>query len=1113
HTIIRTDHGAIINWSNFNTSTGQSVTFNQFDGAVLSSQSAVLNRISSGAVPTEFNGALNANGRVFVVNPAGVVFGAGSTVNVAQLVASGLNMTDDAFNAALDPANEMVFEGGSGRVTNRGHIKADSVYLIGKKVLNLAGGIIAQNGLVVMAAGDNVYIAQDGSNVLVQLEADPGGDPFDIRNETLVSARNDGTIVLAAGDTFSRSIKNNSYIVASGGTITARAARIEQTGRMQASASGGEAGSISLTGLEEVVLGPIPTGIDGYTVADGEGPGNGGDITLASEGTVTVGDGHFVSARGGTLGGDGGSVKITANHFVVAPTSNIDASPQNLDYEPGTLEINTPNVTIADGANAGAADTVYEQDIESLSDKGTSLVVNSQQGITVPAITDGEIKGRFGNIELHAMNEDSFVTFEDATNTISTTLGDIIMGAGSGGIAIGNLETAKDISDSNPTPGQIVLSTFNRGNIKTGDLLVKSGWGHAEINVNASGDLVVNGDVVVGSDTPILNIPDIQPAEAMIFLKAGDNVTLDGNVTASAHGLNAGIEAGVTKAYIGIFSGTNEVWFGNMTINGDLMANAISSAVGTSDATIEIDSWGTLTWGPDAADPVADADSSEVRVQSKESASESSTDGDVAKIVVNAHGNSPTVLGVPDFATIHMGTPFGDNVLDNDLHPSGAQLFTQLAEGPKHATSFNLDLHGNYTYTPQPGFVGEDTFTYTAISGMDVSDPTLVTITITNTPPVAQPQAFIAPMSILLRSSITDGISDPDGDPLMTALVTDAVHGTVTMNPDGTFFYAPDAGFVGEDTFTYSVTDGQIGGEPVKALVTMTLTNTPPVPAADEAATGRSVPIVINVLANDSDIEGNPLKVLSFSYSGSGTIKINNNNTITYTSSANFIGKDSFTYLVTDGEIGGTPVEAMVTVFVSPVTAPPPAYFMPTGPNLDKSDVDISGCPALTEWAAGEIGVDKRRLQIWIVNGLASARGVQPCEACLNLRKAAAVLADPEGSYADAIGLIIDEFGSRNSPMTEELAAYITNAMSYDGRTREHYAKAEEYFDALSDYMAVLHQDMGFSPEKAARIVARKYIDQLVVGGNVGVASYVSARLDSVTMFLTVLRLSGAVVK
>ena len=82
HTIIDTDHGAIINWSNFSTNSTQSVTFNQYLGGDLSSVSAVLNRISSGAVPTQFNGALNANGRVFVVNPAGIIFGAGAPVNV-----------------------------------------------------------------------------------------------------------------------------------------------------------------------------------------------------------------------------------------------------------------------------------------------------------------------------------------------------------------------------------------------------------------------------------------------------------------------------------------------------------------------------------------------------------------------------------------------------------------------------------------------------------------------------------------------------------------------------------------------------------------------------------------------------------------------------------------------------------------------------------------------------------------------------------------------------------------------------------------------------------------------------------------------------------------------
>ena len=1107
HTIINTDHGAIINWNNFDTIGGEIVEFNQFLGGVESSASAVLNRITS-ASATQFDGALNGNGRVFVVNPAGIVFGSGSTVNVAQLVASGLNMSNQAFQDVLDnPANDMVFEGGAGIVENLAQIRANSVILVGKKVLT-QNGIVAPAGLIVLAAGDNVYLAQDGSQVLVEV-ADVGDGTADVVNRSLLNADN-GDLVLAASDTFG-AILNRGYINARGGTITARAARVEQAGVINANAPyAGEAGSITLAGTQEVVLATNESGGGGTVTANSYGVnGNGGSITVESEGTATLGEGTLTSASGGSASGDGGSVKITAEHFLIA--GEIDASPGNTDYEPGTLQINSPNVTIANGVNAGEMDIIYEQGIEALSDKGTSLVINSEQGITVPDIVDGEIKGRYGNIELYGTGTDSFVSFTDTTDTVSTTLGDIIIGAGSGGLSIGNLETAKDLSDTNPTPGRIILSTSNRGNITFENLLIKDGWGHAEINVNASGELTVNGNVVVGGDSPILNIPSGQDAEAMIFLKSGDNMLLNGDVTANAHGLNAGIEGGITKAYVGVFAGTNETWFGDLIINGDLTAKAISSSVGTSEATIETDSWGSLTWGPQAADPLADGDAAQVHVESKESASDTNVDGDIAQIIVHAQGNAPEVDGVPDFGTTHMGTLVEGDVTDNDRHPEGDLLETRVIAGPSHAKSFTITGGGYYSYIPEDGYVGDDTFTYVARSVQSVgseSDPVVVTITMTNTAPAAEAITATTHMGVIYAGTVANNISDPENDPLTTALATGPGHGTLMMNSDGTYGYKPQAGYVGDDTFTYSVTDGEIGAEPVQAVVTVTMTNTPPTPDADVAAATQGVPVVINVLANDSDPEGDPLKVSSFTYTGAGTVAINANNTLTYTPGKNFIGQESFSYSVTDNQIGGTPVATTVMVTVGPAITPPPAYFMPTGPDLDKTDVGISGCPALTKWAAEEIGVSRRRMDIWIANGLASTRGVQPCDACTNLREAAKILADAKGIHAAAVAQIIDEFGSSAGPMTEELAAYITNAMAHDSGTRAHYAIAQEYFGALAEYMGVLHNDMGFSVEKAAQIVAKKYIDPLAGSGNVDVASYVAARLDSVAMFLTVVRLN-----
>ena len=205
HTIIDTQHGAIIDWSNFDTSSTQSVTFNQYMDAVQNSASAVLNRISSGSVPTMFNGVLNANGRVFIVNPAGVIFGAGSSINVSQLVASGLDMSNGAFKDVLaNEGNPMVFKGGAGQVENYGFINANSVQLVGKKIINM-GTIAAPGGLVVMATGDNIYLAQNGSNVLVELNEGSTRSADSIINEGSVEVGN-GKFVLAAGDSFSSAI-------------------------------------------------------------------------------------------------------------------------------------------------------------------------------------------------------------------------------------------------------------------------------------------------------------------------------------------------------------------------------------------------------------------------------------------------------------------------------------------------------------------------------------------------------------------------------------------------------------------------------------------------------------------------------------------------------------------------------------------------------------------------------------------------------------------------------------------------------------------------------------------------------------------------------------------
>jgi len=205
---------SVIEWSSLDTAGGapevrESLNFSQ--GGL--SNSAVLNRVSGAA--TQFNGDLNAAGmRIFIVNPAGVVFGSGSTVNVAQLVASGLRMTNTNFlNTTGDPTQKMVFSSGSGDVTNNGTITAtNSVYLVGEDVTN-NGAILCPDGLVVMAAGDaTLRLGQPGSSVIVDIIAgDLNADGSnDLSNNGTVGEGGSpvGELVLASGDVFSQAIAN-----------------------------------------------------------------------------------------------------------------------------------------------------------------------------------------------------------------------------------------------------------------------------------------------------------------------------------------------------------------------------------------------------------------------------------------------------------------------------------------------------------------------------------------------------------------------------------------------------------------------------------------------------------------------------------------------------------------------------------------------------------------------------------------------------------------------------------------------------------------------------------------------------------------------------------------
>jgi large repetitive protein len=169
-----------------------------------------------------------------------------------------------------------------------------------------------------------------------------------------------------------------------------------------------------------------------------------------------------------------------------------------------------------------------------------------------------------------------------------------------------------------------------------------------------------------------------------------------------------------------------------------------------------------------------------------------------------------------------------------------------------------------------------------------------------------------APLNVLANDS------DPDAHPLtVTTLNPSADHGTVSCTAAGVCTYTPDANYFGPDSFTYTISDGHGGTDTATVSITVTPVNDAPNAVDDSLTTAQGTAGNVNVLANDSDLEGDSLTVTTLSPSADhGTVSCTAAGVCTYTPNAGYSGPDSFEYSISDG-YGGTDT-ATVSVTVTP---------------------------------------------------------------------------------------------------------------------------------------------------------------------------------------------------
>lgn len=307
----------------------------------------------------------------------------------------------------------------------------------------------------------------------------------------------------------------------------------------------------------------------------------------------------------------------------------------------------------------------------------------------------------------------------------------------------------------------------------------------------------------------------------------------------------------------------------------------------------------------------------------------SNYDGYYFRGILDEIGLFPRALSAEEITTIYQSRSTSSGVLLNDVDPDGDGLFVDSYAQPSHG-SLTMNPDGCFTYTPDSDFVGSDSFTYTVSDGNGETATGTVTIVVQalslNAPPTAHDDFYSTEEDnplIITTPGVLENDTDSDGDSLTATLNSDLTNGTLSLNPNGSFIYAPAKDLNGIDSFSYTVNDGNGGMGTATVTIMVDAVNDPPlVVDIDGVNVGEDSEVIIDVLKICTDPDGDILTVDSISQPTNGTATINGSDLV-YVPERDFSGVDSFTYTVSDGN-GGIST-GTVTITIEAVNDPPVA--------------------------------------------------------------------------------------------------------------------------------------------------------------------------------------------
>src|SRR5258706_7891583 len=516
---------AIINWQSFSIGVNEITRFVQS-----SASSAVLNRVvgSNGVIPQSvIDGVLSSNGRVFLINQSGILFGANARIDVAGLVASSLNLSDQDF---LNGRMRFTETPGAGGVSNAGIIDTTSggaggrVFLVGPDVQN-SGIIRSPQGEIVLAAGKSVELVSEGSPfVTVRLVAD------------------------------AEQALNVGQLISDSGRIGMFGALVRQGGVVEAnSAVAGASGEIRLVATKDLTL-------DAGSRTTANGP-SGGNVLLQAQGGTNLISGT-VEAKGSS--GQGGTIQALGVRVGVIGAGVIDASGE---AGGGTVLVGgdahgaNPNVQNAQQTFIGP-DGIIRADAGTTGDGGRVIVWSD------------DYTRFFGTISARGGSQSGNGGFVETSGATLNALGSVNTSSpnGTGGKWLLHPDVIEIVLATNgilpcPTPGLGICSIlFGDPSNVTGLPGVTS-----QVSVGAiDGGLRTNGSVDLQAhvDINLLTNLTLTFAGGNFTAQAGNNINLSGNIVANGTNIALIANDAASSIQTGKASITSASGFGNITTSG-----------------------------------------------------------------------------------------------------------------------------------------------------------------------------------------------------------------------------------------------------------------------------------------------------------------------------------------------------------------------------------------------------------------------------------------------------------------------------------------------------------------------------------------------------------------